>query len=154
MIDEKIDKLEGKMDEILRILLEHSNRFEQIDHRFEQIDQRFEQIDQRFEQIDKKIGKIDGTLGEFEAILLYHSELLQKHDKKLKEHDEKFNSIERTLFLIEDAVSNKIPALFDAYQMHQDHQEISDKRIDELEETVENHTVRLISLEMDAKTSA
>ena len=56
-------------------------------------------------------------------------------------------SMNRTLILIEDDTSNKIPALFDGYSFQQKHIEEDEKRLDVLEKEVDNHSIRISVLE-------
>ena len=53
----------------------------------------------------------------------------------------------RALILIEDDTSNKIPALFDGYSFHQQHIEEGEKRLDILENEVDEHSIRISALE-------
>ncbi len=75
-------------------------------------------------------------------------------DKKLKEHDKRFERIEemirdlqRSMLIIEDAVTNKIPALFDGYAMHQEKQEQLEERVNNLENFSETNSIRISALE-------
>ena len=51
------------------------------------------------------------------------------------------------MVIIEDAVVNKIPALFDAYIMHQEKQELLETRMNKLEDVSQMHSIRIMSLE-------
>ena len=55
--------------------------------------------------------------------------------------------MQRTLLIVEDAVTNKIPALFDGYKMHQEKQEELEERVDTLENSSEKHSIRISVLE-------
>ena len=101
-------------------------RFEEFDEKFKKIDERFDKIDERFEKIDERFEKIDDTL---EGI------------------QETLEVMKRSIILIEDQVSVKIPALFDGYAMHQQKQEILEKDINSLNRKVENHDIRISILE-------
>ncbi len=61
-INEKLDLILFRLNEMNKWQEQADGRFEQIDGRFEQIDERFEQIDGRFEQIDRRLDSIDGRL--------------------------------------------------------------------------------------------
>lgn len=62
----------------------------------------------------------------------------------LNEHTKHLERIDKTL----DAITNKIPALFDAFSMVSAKQEQQEERIDHLEEKLENHSMKIASLEI------
>ena len=110
--------------------------------------------DEHFIQIDKKLKEHDEHFERIEAKLKEHDEHFERIDAKLQEHDEHFERIEemikdlqRSILIIEDAVTNKIPALFDGYAMHQEKQEQLETRVDNLENISEKHSIRISSLE-------
>ncbi|MCI9246009.1 MAG: hypothetical protein HFJ30_02560 [Clostridia bacterium] len=70
--------------------------------------------------------------------------VVQKDIKELRQDHENMN---RALILIEDDTSNKIPALFDGYSFHQQHIEEDEKRLDILENEVDEHSIRISALE-------
>lgn len=71
-------------------------------------------------------------------------QVIQKDIKELRQDHENMN---RALILIEDDTSNKIPALFDGYSFHQQHIEEGEKRLDILENEVDEHSIRISALE-------
>lgn len=74
---------------IIKILGEHSLKFESIDKRFEKIDYRFEKIDEKFEKIDSRFEKIDSR---FEKI----DSRFKKMDSRFKKMDSRFEKIYST----------------------------------------------------------
>lgn len=110
--------------------------------------------DEHFIQIDKKLKEHDDHFERIEAKLKEHDERFERIEAKLKEHDERFERIEemirdlqRTMLIIEDAVTNKIPALFDGYAMHQEKQEQLEERVNNLENFSETNSIRISALE-------
>lgn len=88
----------------------------------------------------KEIEKVRKTLEK-------HSKILEEHGKILEKHDDDIESLKRAVINIEDAVTTKIPALFDAFSANLDKHKQYDKRINNLEITVEDHSNRISVLE-------
>ena len=63
-------------------------------------------------------------------------------------------SFQRTMLIIEDAVTNKIPALFDGYSMHQQKQEELEEKVESLEEITQTHSIRIAALETISSNDA
>lgn len=103
------------------------------------------------DEILKQVNEISKTLNEHTKILNKHSRKLEEHDAMFKKIIETLESMHKSILLIEDDVHNKIPALFDAHDFHQDHLEKNDKEIENLQSITENHSLRIISLEQDSK---
>lgn len=103
------------------------------------------------DQILETLKEQAKTLKEHTKILNEHTDKLSNHDKRLDNMDETIKDIKRSLIIIEDAVTNKIPAFFDGHSSHQEHLEKNDKEIEELQMVSENHSLRLIMLEDTSK---
>ncbi len=86
-------------------------------------------------------------LNQHTHILDEHSRILNQHTHILNEHSEELASIHRSLVVIEDAVTNKIPALFDAFLANQEKHEEYDKQIDHLETVTQKNSIRISVLE-------
>jgi len=89
----RLDKHDEKFSAILERLDEHSRRFEEHDKKFNEILKRLDEHSRRFEEHDRKFNEILERLDE-------HSRRFEEHDKKfneivarLGEHDRKFNEI-------------------------------------------------------------
>ena len=126
--------------EIKKALDKHEEHLKSCDEHFLEIDEKLKEHDEHFERIEAKLKE--------------HDERFERIEAKLKEHDEQFEelkeiirSIQRTLLIVEDAVTNKIPALFDGYKMHQEKQEELEERVDTLENSSEKHSIRISVLE-------
>ncbi len=98
-----------------------------------------DKIDSLMDSFVEMKEKVD-TLMEMKEIVT----TMQKDIKELRQDHENMN---RTLILIEDDTSNKIPALFDGYSFQQKHIEEDEKRLDVLEKEVDNHSIRISVLE-------
>lgn len=165
-----------KLDKILEILVEHTKRFDRLDERMDKIEQRLDVLEQRFDALEKRFDNLEQR---FDALEKRFNELEQKFDilvKRLDELEQKFNilakrldkleqkfndfkqqteemfnGLHRSIIIIEDKVSNEIPALFDDNGFQQDHLERNDKDIKQLQNITENHAIRIISLELGSK---
>ena len=73
--------------------------------------------------------------------------ILKGHDEDIKELKEMMKSFQRTMLIVEDAVTNKIPALFDGYSMHQQKQEELEEKVENLEQVTQTHSIRIAALE-------
>ena len=126
------------MLEIKAKLDEHDKNFKEIKETYTkdmaEIKAKLDEHDQNFKEIyTKDMVEIKAKLAE--------------HDKNFKELKEMIQSLQRTMLIIEDAVTNKIPALFDGYAMHQEKQEQLENKVDKIEEKVETHSIRIAALE-------
>ena len=90
-------------------------------------------------------------LDEHTAIVEYHSKMFGCHEEKLDEHSNDIASIKRTLLLIENAVTNKIPALFAGYQSHQEKRQEFNSRIHHVEDVSEINSIKISILEDTSK---
>lgn len=97
---------------------------------FARQDKRFEEQDKKFDEHGKKIDDIDALI---------------------KQHSEDIASIKKSLLLIEDAVTDKIPALFDAFMVNRQKNEEQDNNIHKLEKTSEFHSLKISILENTSK---
>lgn len=111
-----------------------SSIIEQMNKGFAEVNQKFEEMNQKFEarfaEVDKRFVEMD-----------------QKFEARFAEHDKKFEEIQRTLVIIEDKVSNEIPALFDGYNANNEHYEMLEKRVSELEEKENLNSLKISILE-------
>lgn len=122
----------------------------------EKIDLIFDKIE-KIDKIDMLIEKTDKLEKSLNFVQKDIKELKQEQDntnktlnlvqKDIKELRQDHENMNRTLILIEDDTSNKIPALFDGYYFHQQHIEEDEKRLDDLENEVDEHSIRISALE-------
>ena len=147
------------MAEIKAKLDEHDQNFKEIYTKdMVEIKAKLAEHDKNFKEITKDMVEIKAKLAEhdknFKEIKeTYTKDMLEiraklaEHDKDIKELKEMIQSLQRTMLIIEDAVTNKIPALFDGYAMHQEKQEQLENKVDKIEEKVETHSIRIAALE-------
>lgn len=60
-------------------------------------------------------------------------------------------NINETVIVLESEFKDKSSALFDGHTTNQEHLERNDKNLEDVQAILENHSVRLISLEIDSK---
>lgn len=123
----------SKLDEFDRKFKDNDKFQKNVYERFDKIDKKFEKMDKKFDTIDKKFDSIDIRFEKIENILLSMQQTIEKMNK--------------SIILIEHKVSTEIPALFDGYSMHQEKQEFQQENIDSLNIKVEEHDIRISSLE-------
>lgn len=73
---------------------------------------------------------------------------IEQNTKDIKEIKEELKNHGRALLIIEDAVTNKIPALFDKFSVHDDRFDRDEERIGKVEMTTEHHTNQIAALEL------
>lgn len=127
-MSKKIDQ--DTKDETNIILEEMNKGFEEI---FKQMKQKFDEVNQRFDGVDQKFNEVN--------------ERLDRHEQGLDKHDKRFEEMQRTLVIIEDQVTNKIPALFDGYNANHELYKELEKRVDRLEEKENFNSLKISVLE-------
>lgn len=79
---------------------------------------------------------------------------IAKNREIIENHENRIDSIEKYLIVIEDAVTNKIPALFDKTSWQDDRFDRDEGIIKKLEEVTEYHSLRIASLEMKVEENS
>ena len=140
------------MDQEIKMALnKHEEHLKSCDEHFIQVDKKLKEHDEHFERIEAKLKEHDEHFERIEAKLKEHDEHferieehLKRHDEDLKELKEMIRSLQEAMVIVEDAVTRKLPALFDGCKMHQEKQE-------QLEEILEEHSIRIFALEAAKK---
>ena len=104
--------------------------FEDIDRRFESIDKRFESIDKRFESMDERFDKVE--------------QILEKHTEQI-------NNLHESVIVIENKVMTEFPALFEAFELHQEMHKDYDEKNAYLSSKTEENSMRISVLEDQIK---
>lgn len=130
MKEEKIDIIATKVDT-------NSNRLDNLTNKVDLLTTR---VDDNSKKIDILTTRVDDN-----------SKKLDEHTRILNEHTKDLQSIKRTLTIIEDAVTNKIPALFDAHQANQEKHEEFDNRITNVENISSTNSLKISILEDSSK---
>ncbi len=135
----------------MEIFARQDKRFDLQDKRFDEQDKRFALQDKRFDEQDKRFALQDKRLEGHDKKLDRHEKMLNELIQISKEHTEDIKSIKRSLVLIEDAVNNKIPALFDAFMVAKQKDEELSIDIKKLEKTTDFHSLKISILEDTSK---
>ena len=130
MNEEKLDKIISMLNECLQKLSKHDEKFEELDKRLDRVEERLDEHDKRFDNHENRLNSIENILNE---------------------HTKDIESIKRSLAIIEDAVTNKIPALFDAIQSNMEKHEEFDNRITKLENISDTNSLKISILEDTSK---
>lgn len=151
-IEQRLDVLEQRFDVLEKRFDDLEQRFndfkQQTEERFDALEKRFDVLEQRFDALEKRFNELEQK---FDILAKRLDELEQKFNNLKQQTEEMFNGLHRSIIIIEDKVSNEIPALFDDNGFQQDHLERNDKDIKQLQNITENHAIRIISLELGSK---
>lgn len=112
-----------------------------------------EKVLKKLSELDKKVSRIDvieEKLSEIDEVKGKVSRIDAIEDK-LDKLDDKVERINKSVIIIEDKVSNEIPALFDGYASNYDLQKEAEKRITSLEQENFYNSIRISNLEIATK---
>ena len=84
------------------------------------------------------------TINEHTKIIEEHSKTLNEHTKILNEHSKDLAEIKKYLLVLEDKISNELPALFDGFSMNK--VEVNSIKISNLEKVSKMHDKQLKKL--------
>lgn len=125
-----------------------ANKFEKnIYPNFSHINEKFENIDQRFEEIDKRFDRIEKDISFMKDDISFTSKRVDNIENILVSMQKTMENMNKSIILIEHTLTTKIPALFDGYSINQEKQEIQQESVDSLNKKVEEHDIRISSLE-------
>ena len=103
-----------------------------------------ENVNQKFVEYDKQFEEINSHLAN-------HDKQFEKCDKQFEEIHQTLAEIKRSVLFMEDYMTNKIPALFDAYQLNQEKHEEFNSRITSTEDISYSNSLRISVLEDTSK---
>ena len=127
----KLDENDKNLKKIFAKLEEHDRKFDMVFAKLEEHDRKFQEIDKQFEVMNQKFASVD------EEFLDMKTEI-----KEIKNY----------LIVIEDKLSNEIPALFDGYNSNFEKNTDLESRQDVTEQKVAINSLRISSLEDTSKT--
>ncbi len=130
---------------------------EKVDRNAELIAQNTLEIAKNREAIEenrKEIAKNRKAIEENKKAIEENRKEIAKNREIIENHENRIDSIEKYLIIIEDAVTNRIPALFDKTSWQDDRFDRDEGRIKKLEEVTEYHSLRITSLEMKVEENS
>ena len=130
-IDSKLGSLEKKMDSKIDNL---GNRIDNLGNRIDNLENRIDNLDKKFTAFQKDITM---KLMNFEKFTILKFEELKEVKTDLTITKQKVEHMEQIL-------EKNIPEMFDKYISKQEKQS---KELNSLEQTIENHEVRISALE-------
>ena len=111
--------------------------------RLDRLTETVEGKDGIIERLDRLTETVEGENG-----IIY---VVGNLNKTVDELNKKVEKIDKSVIIIEDKVSNGIPALFDGYSFNYELQKEDQKRINSLEKQIFNHSIRISNLEIAQK---
>ena len=145
----KLDEHSEEFKKINAKLEDHDGEFKKINAKLEDHDEEFKKINAKLENHDEKIEKLEksdaGLTRELENVYMLLKEMTRKQD-------ERYETLHRSLLIIEDKVSRELPALFDGYKINIEKTTDLEIRHNSLEENVELNSMKISNLEEISKT--
>ena len=134
---EKLDENEKNFKNIFAKLEEHDRKFDMVFAKLEEHDKKFQEIDKQFEIVNQK----------FEVV----NQKFAKVDEQFADMNKEIKGIKNYIIIIEDKLSNEIPALFDGYNSNFEKNTNLESRQDVTEQKVAINSLRISSLEDTSK---
>lgn len=150
-LEENDKKYEEFKKKIMQNLEKDNKRHAEIMHRFEERDKRHAEIMHKLEENEKRHAEIMHRFEENDKRHRKHGDFEQEIRQKFKEHDEILADLKRSTLIIEEYVTNRIPALFDAYSLNQEQHDRIDEKFDNLEKVTDTHSLKISILEENSK---
>ena len=91
------------------------------------------------------------TINEHTKIIEEHSKTLNEHTKILNEHSKDLAEIKKYLFILEDKISNELPALFDGFSMNIEKTSEIEFKQKATDKKVEVNSIKISNLEKVSK---
>ena len=144
MTEEQRDSILIEMSENLKcvntVLNEHSKEFERINTVLNEHSKEFERINTVLNEHSKEFERINTVLDE-------HSKEFERINTVLDEHTEELVSQRQNMVKMEYNITDKLMALFDLGEVHQDQFNENDLRIKGMQNTLDWHNRRILKLE-------
>lgn len=112
-----------KEDQILEILLENNKKLNALEEKFNALEEKISVLEEKFNSLVLRVSTLE----------------------------EKVDNIHQSLILLENDFHDKSSILFDEYSGNKEHLEQNEKDIKDLKTVLAEHSVKLISLEVDSK---
>lgn len=129
-------------------------RFDKSDARMDKFEQHMSDIknDISILKTDVAVLKTDVAdlktdVADLKKDMAFMKEDMSFMQKTMLSMQQTMETMNRSIILIEHTVTTEIPTLFDGYSMHQEKQEVQQENIDSLNVKVEEHDIRISTLE-------
>ena len=150
----KLDQNQENFEKVFAKLEEHDKEFKKINARLDEHDKEFKKINARLDEHDKEFKKINARLDahdrRFEEIdnnFVDIAENFKLINLKLSDHDKQFKEIKNCLLVLEDKITNELPALFDGFSANVEKSTVVEFKQKAIEQKVELDSLRISSLE-------
>ena len=125
-----------------------SSKFEKdVLDRFDKTDARMDTFEQDMKVLKQDMSNMKKDISFMKEDMSFMQNNIDNINTTLISIQKSMETMNRSIILIEQKVTTEIPTLFDGYSMHQEKQEQQQENIDSLNVKVEEHDVRISSLE-------
>ena len=134
------DMLKEFMEQVLAKLDQNQENFEKVFAKLEEHDKEFEKINAKLDEHDRRFEEIDNNFVDI-------AENFKLINLKLSDHDKQFKEIKNCLLVLEDKITNELPALFDGFSANVEKSTVVEFKQKAIEQKVELDSLRISSLE-------
>ena len=143
----KLDQNEENFEKVSAKLEEHDKEFEKINAKLDEHDRRFEEIDNNFKIVNARLDAHDRRFEEIDNNFVDIAENFKLINLKLSDHDKQFKEIKNCLLVLEDKITNELPALFDGFSANVEKSTVVEFKQKAIEQKEELDSLRISSLE-------
>lgn len=151
---DKLDNFEEKFKQNDKFQADVYERFDKSDARMDIFEQDMCEMKADISNLKEDVAtlKTDVATLKTDVSILKKDMALMKEDMSFMQRtmlsmQKTIETMNRSIILIEHKITTEIPALFDGYSMHQQNQEIQQENLTSLNVKVEEHDIRISSLE-------
>ena len=141
-------------EKVLSILEEHSIALKTINEHTKIIGEHSKTLDEHTKTLDvhtKILDEHTKILNEHTRILNEHTKTLNEHTRILNEHSKDLAEIKKYLLVLEDKISNELPALFDGFSMNIEKTSEIEFKQKATDKKVEFNSIKISNLEKVSK---
>jgi chromosome segregation ATPase len=124
------------------ILLQIVNKLDKLDQRFDKLEQRFDKLEQRLDKLEQRFDKLEQRVAKLE-------QGQARLEQELAETRNDVRRLNQSVAVLESDLTFKVNIVYENVVGIINR----DKKIDKLENLIENHDDRIFALEQFAKAS-
>ena len=124
-------------EKVLEFIEISKNNFNKLENKIDTLETRIDAIDGRLDTVDKRLDAVDKRLDTV--------------DKRIDAIDERLDTLSSSVVLIEHQVITEFPALFEAFELHQEMHKDYEEKNSYLSAKVEEDSMRISVLEDQMK---